>query len=271
MDDDDDMGGGGGGRSQAPQQTGPMMGPVIEMWERALEKLKILHYEAGYCNKGRRPFSRVHFVYPGTNLGVQFDEFIDISAWLCSVISRNSDLFKRDQFDDPNTVVNKLMLALRHLDFKGSFPSQKLRAANGEAVCTVLEFLADRALESRGYRWNPPAYTDTDETERIEVDDDADGEIEDEAAQGAEDDAFEEVRNDIAEVSLDNSAHNILMPAVDPVEWKTELERVGPKLRANPPLTANEWRSHVDQTVTSKTQIDKVLSETHRDLNSMNK
>jgi hypothetical protein len=58
---------------------------------------------------------------------------------------------------------------------------------------------------------------------------------------------------------------------VDPVEWKTELERVGPKLRANQQLTTNEWRAHVDQTVTSKGHIEKVLGDTQGDLHAMNK
>ena len=57
---------------------GPAIGPVYEQWESALEKLKILHYETGYCGKGRKQFHRVHFVYPGANPGVQFDEFVDI-------------------------------------------------------------------------------------------------------------------------------------------------------------------------------------------------
>jgi estrogen-related receptor beta like 1 len=74
------------------------------------------------------------------------------------------------------------------------------------------------------------------------------------------------------EVSVDNSNHQILQAMVDPIEWKTELERVGPKLRSNQSTSAtNEWRSHVDQTVTSKSQIEKVLGDTQSELSNMNK
>jgi intraflagellar transport protein 57 len=73
------------------------------------------------------------------------------------------------------------------------------------------------------------------------------------------------------ESSLEQSSHNILRAAVDPMEWKTELERVGPKLRANQHFSSNEWRSHVDQTLASKEQIGKVLSETQVDLQAMYK
>lgn len=71
---------------------------------------------------------------------------------------------------------------------------------------------------------------------------------------------------DPTENSLESSMHNILQAVVDPVEWKTELERVGPRLRASQNQNTNEWRSHVDQTLTNKTQIEKILTETQSDL-----
>ena len=58
---------------------------------------------------------------------------------------------------------------------------------------------------------------------------------------------------------------------VDPIAWKTELERVGPKLRAQQQLSTNEWRAHVDQTVANNQHIEKVLEETQSDLQIMNK
>ena len=134
------------------------------MWEAALEKLKLLDYESKFCvSKGKLPFSRIHFVFPAANPSVQFDDFVDICAFLFLEISRNSDLFKRDQFDDPNTVANKLMLALRQLDFRSSFPPAKLRTAFGEPVCTVLDFLTDAALANRNFSWKIPMYPDADE------------------------------------------------------------------------------------------------------------
>lgn len=64
---------------------------------------------------------------------------------------------------------------------------------------------------------------------------------------------------------------NIIKALVDPIAWKTELERVGPKLRAQQQLSTNEWRAHVDQTVSNNQQIEKVLEETQADLQAMNK
>ncbi len=170
MDDAADGEGQIGGQEQIP--LGPALGPVYELWESALEKLKIMNYEKGYCGKGRKQFHRVHFVYPGANAGVQFDEFVDLCAWLCSVISRD-EIFRRDQFDDPNTIVNKLLLALRGLGFDLSFPSQKLKTAHGEPVCAVLNFLCDKALQSRKFKWGKPQYASAlgDDTEMLGMDD----------------------------------------------------------------------------------------------------
>ena len=143
------------------------------MWENALEKLKILNYEWGFCSgsgkangQKRKPFSRIHFVYPGSNPSHQFNDFIEICAWIMTDMGQQSDLVSRyDDMpdDDPNTVCNKLMLSLRQLDFKSSFPTQKLRLAHGEAVCSVLDFLTDKALSTKGFKWGVPVYTDADE------------------------------------------------------------------------------------------------------------
>jgi estrogen-related receptor beta like 1 len=239
------------------------------MWENALEKLKILNYEENYKKK---IFSRVHFVIPTSNPSIQFDDFIDLCAWLFGEISNDSEYFKRDQFDDFGTVANKLMLALRGIDFRLSFPSQKLKTANGEAACSVLEFLTDKALAEKGFQWAQPIYGEAEEAEQVVDDDEADNEIEDDVKVTEEDVMYEEApRTDIDETSLDQSAHNIIHAVIDPIEWKTELERVGPKLRAQQQVSNNEWRAHVDLTISSKSHIERVLDETKGDLQSMNR
>jgi estrogen-related receptor beta like 1 len=135
------------------------------MWENSLERLKVLNYEAGFCSKkGKKTFSRVYFVLPATNASHQFDDFVDICAWLCSEIKSSGDgCFQRDQYDDPSTVANKLMLALRNLGFTLSFPFQKLKTPYGEAICSVIDFLTDKALTVRGFKWESPKYSKNDE------------------------------------------------------------------------------------------------------------
>jgi estrogen-related receptor beta like 1 len=134
------------------------------MWENALEKLKILNYESAYCKKRSvKPFSRIHFVFPAKNVGVQSDEFFNLCSWIISEITRNPSTFKKEEFDDPNTVANKLLVALRQLDFRLTIPTQKIKTPHGEAVCSILEFLTDKALENSGFKFSPPTYLDNDE------------------------------------------------------------------------------------------------------------
>jgi estrogen-related receptor beta like 1 len=136
------------------------------MWENSLEKLKILNYEVGFCKKkGFKPFSRIHFVYPGKNPGTQSDEFYALCSWLFTEATRNSSIFKKDEYDDPNTTANKLLVALRQLDFKLSVPIQKIKASNGEAVCSILEFLTDKAIDSANFKFGQPVYMESEEVQ----------------------------------------------------------------------------------------------------------
>lgn len=267
-------------RQQRVREGNEAVGPLYVMWEDALEKLKVLNYEAKYCsNLGRPPFSRIHFIFPGRNLSNQFDEFMDICGWLCELCSGDSELFRRDPYDDPNTVANKLMLALRQLDCRLSFPAQKLKTAYGEAACSVLDFLTDKALTVSKFRWGAPVYTDADVVEMADtVGDDENDDIEDEVDGVGEDDYYggggggvQEDRLESSEVSLDGSHRQIHTSAVDPIHWKTELERVGPKLRAKQALPSNEWRAHVDMTLSNKGHIESVLDETQADLTGLNR
>lgn len=175
----DEEGGDDRGRNQEP--TGPAMvslfakllkfivillfqGPLYESWENSLDKLKILNYEKSFCaTKNRSPFNRVYFVFPMKNQSHQFDDFVELCSWLCTEITRNADTFKRDPYDDPTTVANKLLLALRGLDYRVAFPSQKLKTPYGESVINVIEFLVEKALQAKGFKFQQPIYMDSDE------------------------------------------------------------------------------------------------------------
>jgi estrogen-related receptor beta like 1 len=134
------------------------------MWENSLEKLKILNYENTFCKKfNRKPFNRVHFVHATNNASHQFEDFSAICSWLCTEITMKNDTFKPEQYDDPNTVVNKLVLALRQFDYRSTFPAQKLKTPYGEPVCIVLEFLTDKALEAKGFQWGTPVHLNDQE------------------------------------------------------------------------------------------------------------
>lgn len=95
---------------------------------------------------------------PANNMNNQFEEFMDLCAWLCNEITQDPGMFGRDGYDDPNTVANKLMLALRQLDCRLNFPAQKLRVPHGEVACSVLDFLTEKALLAKKLKWKQPIY-----------------------------------------------------------------------------------------------------------------
>jgi estrogen-related receptor beta like 1 len=54
-------------------------------------------------------------------------------------------------------------------------------------------------------------------------------------------------------------AHHIIANTIDPMEWKMELERVGPKLKASGATLGKEWRAHIEQTKEHEKTIQAVL------------
>lgn len=134
-------------------------GNVALQWENSLEHLKILGYEQSFVQKQhRKPFDRVYFTLPAKNLSKQFDDFIQLCCWLLDEISPSSGILRIEEYDDPGTIANKLLLVLRQVGFNVSFSVQKLRTPYGDVVCEVLGFLTDKALESQHFQWKKPDF-----------------------------------------------------------------------------------------------------------------
>ena len=166
----------------------------------------------------------------------------------------------------PRSAVNKMMLCLRNLGFSLDFPVAKLKTGFGVAICNVLDFLADAALARRGFSWATPQHEEPAEVEEAEVDEDADlgGEVVDEAEAVVEDEGvFDSAGAGSAEESFtgaDAEAHALIANTIDPLVWKTELERVGPRLKAAAAGgLGKEWRAHIEQTKAHEQTIQAVL------------
>ncbi|CAN0444038.1 unnamed protein product, partial [Discosporangium mesarthrocarpum] len=102
--------------------------------------------------------------------------------------------------------------------------------------------------------------------QEAEVADDAEmGEIEDEAEVQEEEEAVfsESVKAEEEDpLGLSASQAAMLEAKIDPVEWKRELERVGPKLKVNQPGMGKDWRSHLEQTKKHEMGIAAVVPQT---------
>lgn len=127
--------------------------------------------------------------------------------------------FVLDKYDDPNTKINKFILALKVLGFPLDFPASKLRLSYGEAVCAALDFVCDKALAARNFSWTRPAYPKEDFADEAEVDEDAEVDA-DEDAPPEED---EELYSDIArakgeeESELEQSFQQMIVSEVRPI------------------------------------------------------
>lgn len=236
--------------------------------EEVSDKLKILDYETSFCEANDMiPFPKTYFAM-GSGAG-QFDNFMFLAKWLFREANRE---FTTDKFDDPNTSVNKLMLELKNIGFEMDFPASKLRAAYGEAVCRVLNFLCDQALISHGFRWQNPVYPEEDFAEEAEVDEEAEvaAEVEDATDEIEEDEVlYSEVVAADAKFEFDEEEHGVMEATVDPVEWRTELERVAPKLKIVHQFSGKEWRAHLEQTQKHEKTILGVFPETQGALNKI--
>lgn len=212
----------------------------------------------------------------------QFKAFLDLAGFLLRLSGHELSV---DKYDDPGTSVNKLILALKALGFPLDFPAARLRTGAGEACCAALDFLADRALAAKGVvAWPRPAYPKEDFADEAEVDDDAevvDGDADEDGhhAHAGADDGDELMYSDVVQLGkkaagedpLEASTNQMILSEVDPLLWRTELERVGPKLRARTaglssssskpsggsvmadgsgPVATKEWHSHLERTRT---------------------
>jgi len=153
----------------------------------------------------------------------------------------------------------------------GDFPVTKLKQGHGEAICNVLDFLADKALAAKGHQWQPPEHEDTPDLEEADVDEDADlGDIEDEAEVMEEEEAmFSEVVAPLEEEIDDPAAREMITASIDALEWKTELERVGPRLKMPESLLSKEWRAHIEQTKEHERRIQATLPTAQGHMQSM--
>jgi len=255
-------------------------GAMLLKAENILEKLKCLDYDIEFCSKkGFTPFTRTYFTEPASNAGSQWSGLIAVFTWL---VKQTGNDFSVDKYDDPSTSANKMILVLKQVGFQSDFPVSRLKQGWGEAVCNVLDFLADKALKSKKFKFGDPIYPETDGFEEAQVDDDADlgcADIEDEAIESEEEDALytENSRSEAGEQKRDSeieSKQNSILEASQTPEfqqaWRAEVERVGPRLKQQLPVTGNEWRSHLDQTKKHDEAIQQLLPNCTKQLVQIN-
>ncbi|RHZ33768.1 hypothetical protein DYB26_009579, partial [Aphanomyces astaci] len=275
--------------SPPPRKSARSQDTAVTAMGNALEKLRILGYEKEMSKKKNFVvFTDTSFALAAQNaryepnlgsirlcdhtvnvhnISAQFKSFLEIVVYLMKVCEQD---FVVDKYDDPNTSVNKLILSLKIMGFPLDFPAAKLKQGFGEAVCSTLEFICDKALAAKGFAWAKPNYPKEEYAEEAEVDENVEVEADDEVPVEEEDEELYATRGKAEENDLDESAKQIILTSVDPLLWKTELERVGPKLKAKTKEDeGKEWHAHIEQTKKHSMTITENLSGTTAQLKAI--
>ena len=258
--------------------------PEVGM-ELCLEKLKMLRYERDFLTSRRPPWppcTRTHFAVPtpAQNTNELFHHFTSLCAHLLTLCGRR---FRApDQFDDPNATCAAIFAELKACGFATpSFPPGKLRHGHGRECVGVLNGLCELAM-SRHYQHglSRPVYprgggADEDaegavvsdlaasdpssalvgggegdgDPNRSDDDDDDDEEEEYAVASALDRDAplDASLKKVLRKTEEEIEERRAIESAVDAREWRVELERVAPKLKAvAKEADAKDWRSNLD-------------------------
>lgn len=256
--------------------------------ENALEKLRWLDYEKHFVRTLRqRRVGKDEFIVPARNPGLQFNLYIQLLKWLLTQIEVTNDeeveneeedrdatiseFQNVDTFDDPNLIAQKLMLVLRCLRYEIDFPITKLKQPYGGEAISILNFLADRALDSQTFQHKEPQYVTLDKLKSAELDEQQD----DEELISTDDETFEDsndsidlpyeittVDNDKAASQMNTTPGNKYNDDGGEEEsnskfdqrrlWKEEVQRVAPALEVvfdndeQIIKSQNDWRTIIN-------------------------
>uniref|UniRef100_A0A0K8W5A6 Intraflagellar transport protein 57 n=1 Tax=Bactrocera latifrons TaxID=174628 RepID=A0A0K8W5A6_BACLA len=251
-----------------------------------LEKLKMLNYEKQLLNEYKmKPLSRFYFV-KSFNPGEQFFMFTLICWWLCRKLGKEMD--RPQEFDDPNTVVAKIVQILGEMDVPVDFPPNKLIRGAGPICLNVLDILATQATKVAQIAYNRPHIAQEDEVATDYLEDNAEiilEKLEDEQNAALSDDSDIEVNGGGAFKNLNwvnrtrraDRNHNIDLPDdnaaterfTDQQQWRQEFERVLPQLKVYVKADARDWRTHFSQIESLKSSIDECSEDTQSQLKKL--
>lgn len=217
-----------------------------------LDKLQALNYEEKFCKEissDHQIFNKEYFVFPQNNTIAQFQQFTLLVTWLFNTIRDNS--FTVDEFDDPNTIVHKIMLEMQILGFENTKPASQLKVGHGGIVLDVLNFVADMALEQSNFEFG--LFTHPEQRLACVDGDDDFCFIDDIQEEEEEDFQFYVDSSQDDSVNDSISSQRMIESNINATQWKAELERIAPKLKAEENqirrklLDINDWRQNFRQ------------------------
>jgi len=227
---------------------------ALQLNDELVDMLMLLDYETKFCTKELKPISRTFFAYPASNQAQQFKYFSSLAVFGFAEMNVRADW---DEYDDPNTVLTKMVVVLKDNGVQANATPGKLKQGWGDSVCLVLNQLIREVLLRTNFPWGAPTHPDEGLADEAEVD--ADAEIhsvgEDEMP-GGDDEEELMYQEEVLKKDSDEEDNGVMQSNIDPREWLLEVERVAPKLKIQLPNDSKEWRTHLQQTTSWKQVIE---------------
>ncbi|KAH8392087.1 hypothetical protein KR215_000319, partial [Drosophila sulfurigaster] len=250
-----------------------------------LEKLKLLNYEKHLLREYKlKPLSRFYFV-KATNPGEQFFMFTLICWWLCKKLGK--DMERPQEFDDPNTVIAKIIQMLEEIDVPVDFAPNKLIRGAGPICLMVLDILATQALKVTKVNFQRLHIAQEEEFVGDYLEDNAEiilEKLEDEQnATALSDDSDMELeahnfkqlnwlnrqKRNMGDMATDEQNRDLNARLSDHQEWRLELERVLQQLKVFVKADARDWRTHISQMEALNAGIANVAEPTQAQLKKL--
>lgn len=250
-----------------------------------IDKLKLLNYEVDFCPTITPPFkplTRSFFQGPSDNANAQFYYFTSLTSWLMNSAGHKG--FPRpDQFDDPTATATTIVQELKAMNVptKDLAPN-KIRQGHGDAVLTILSYLVDRALLSKGFAFRGLIYpTAPAKADQIQDIDDGkggaglggagdDSDIDDNI--GVDSDDGDEIyvhhKKPAGGVAEEDDDTGMIVSQVSPEAWALEVERVGPSLQLRGD-DVRDWRARIENAQTLLKAVEKMYPDVRVMLENM--
>ncbi|XP_035795475.1 intraflagellar transport protein 57 homolog [Anopheles albimanus] len=247
-----------------------------------MEKLKLLNYERLLLREMKMKQINRYYFLRSFNPGEQFFMFTSICAWLIRKIGKTFD--QPQEFDDPNIVITRIIKVLQEMDVPTDFQTNRLIQGAGPICVYIMDALATQALKLTKFQIKRPECRKEDDPMVDLIENDSEiilEKVEEEQMAGMSDESEDE-RNGMFDLSFtDQKTLNRRSTAVqrkdeykvdslsDSEAWRLELERVLPQLKVVVKTDPRDWRAHLEQMRTLRSNIDTATEETDSQLKKL--
>ncbi|XP_053696550.1 intraflagellar transport protein 57 homolog [Sabethes cyaneus] len=241
-----------------------------------MEKLKLLNFERLLLKEMKMKQINRYYFLKSFNPGEQFFMFTSICAWLIRMIGRTFE--QPQEFDDPNMVISRIIRVLQEMDIPTDFQSNKLIQGAGPICIYIMDCLATQALKLTKFHIKRPECKKEDDPMVDLIENDSEiilEKVEEEQMAGASDESDDEGNGlfDLNFVDQKYKKINNKEYKVDSLtaseNWRLELERVLPQLKVVVKTDPRDWRAHLEQIRSLRSNIETASEETDGQLKKL--